>query len=103
MGELKVIIVPSETETRLLGRDGNFATKLRATLPSEPAHPQALPMLLKALGCFHRVHAALVVPSEAPSSATRLYPGWFGDIGGGLYELQVIGGSRRERREWWGR
>ncbi len=103
MRDLKMIIVPSETETRLWARDANHATKLRATLPAQPDHAQALPRLLEALGSFLPLRAALVVPAREPSSATRLYPAWFADVGGARYEFQVIGSARREHREWWGR
>lgn len=103
MRDLKMIIVPSETETRLWARDATRATRLRATLPSQPEHTHALPRLLMALGSFLPVRAALVVPARAPSSATRLYPAWFTDVGGDGYDLQIIGSARRELREWWGR
>ena len=103
MHELKMIIVPSETETRVWGYDATRTAKIRATLPAEPSHPAALPRLLEAVGSFLPVRAALVVPSRAPSCATRLYHGWWVDVGGAGYELQIIDGSRRERLEWWGR
>lgn len=101
MRELKLIILPSETETRLWARDASRTFKVRATLPAQPEHAQALPRLLVGLGSFLPVRAALVVPAREPSSVTRLYPGWFGDAGGDRYELQVIGSARRERHEWW--
>ncbi len=72
MQELKMVIVPSETETRLWGRTSHGTTRLRAKLPPEPTHPQALPRLLEALGRFLPVHAALVVGARQPSFATRL-------------------------------
>lgn len=103
MRELKMIIVPSQTGTLLWACDATQTTKLRAKLPSEPWHTQALPRLLEAIGSFAPLRAALVVPAREPSSATRLYPGWFADAGGDSYDLQVIGSTRRERREWWGR
>ena len=103
MNELKMMIVPSPTETRLFARDAEATMTVRATLPTTPQHTHALPRLLIGLGSFVRVRAALVVPSRAPLSATRLYPGWFSDAGGDGYELQIIGGTRREHREWWGR
>jgi hypothetical protein len=102
MRELKMVIVPSETETRVWGRNASRTVKLRATLPAEPTHAHALPRLLEALGSFLPVHAAFVVPGREPSSATRLYPAWFADVGGDGYELQVIGSAKREHREWWG-
>jgi hypothetical protein len=103
MRELRMIIVPSETETRLWGRDAMHTMKLRATLPAEPWHAMAIPRLLEALGSFVPLRAALVVPARQPSSATRLYPAWFADAGGESYDLQIIGSTRRERLEWWGR
>lgn len=103
MRELKMIIVPSETETRVWARDASGSLTLRATLPADPPHTHAVPRLLEGLGSFLPVRAALVVPARVPSSATRLYPGWFCDVGGDGYELQIIGSTRRERREWWGR
>ena len=101
MRELSMIIVPSETETRLWARDAYLKTRLRATLPTQPDHAQALPRLLDAIGSFIPLRAALVVPAREPSSATKLYPAWFADVGGARYELQVIGSARRELRKWW--
>jgi len=49
------------------------------------------------------LHAALVVPARAPSLASELYPGWFTDFGGKRYDLQTIGGGRRDLRRGWGR
>jgi hypothetical protein len=104
MSELKMIIVPSETETRLQAKDASGRLKLHGTLPTAAEHTLALPRLLSAIGSFLPVRAALVVPSRAPSYATRLYPDWWlVDGGGDGYELQIIGSARRERREWWGR
>lgn len=103
MHELRMIIVPSETTTRLLARDATGATRLRATLPARPWRAKAIPHLLEALGSFLPVRAALVVASRETSSATSLYPGWFADVGGIGYELSVIGNARRERHEWWNR
>jgi hypothetical protein len=103
MRELKMIIVPSSTATFLWARDSRNATRLQARLPPEPWHARALPELLEALGHFVPLRAALVVPAREPSSATKLYPAWFADLGGDNYDLQVIGSTRRERREWWGR
>jgi len=103
MRELKMIIVPSETETRVWARDASRTLKLRATLPAEPEHTHALPRLLEGIGSFLPVRAALVVPARVPSSATKLYPGWFSDAGGDGYELQIIRSARREHHEWWGR
>jgi len=103
MSELKMIIVPSETGTRVVGRDATRALRIGATLPAEPMNPAALPRLLSALGSFLPVRAALVVASRVPSCATKLYPEWWLDLGGAGYELQVIAGSRRERLEWWAR
>ena len=103
MSELKMMIVPSETETKVWGQDATRRLKIHATLPTEPLHPAALPRLLQALGCFVPVRAALVVPSRVPSCATKLYREWWVDVGGAGYDLQVIAGSKRERLEWWGR
>jgi len=102
MRTLKIIILPSEAETRLLGKTASGIC-LRATLPTTTEHTHALPRLLVGFASFMPVRAALVVPSRAPSCATKLYPDWFADVGGHGYDLQVIDGSRRERREWWGR
>jgi hypothetical protein len=103
MRELKMIIVPSETETRVWARNASRTITLRATLPPDPEHTHALPRFLVGIGSFLPVRAALVVPARVPSSATRLYPDWFHDAGGDGYELQIIGSARRERHEWWGR
>jgi hypothetical protein len=101
MKQLKLIILPSESVTRLVARDPSGMTLLTASLPSRPWHARALPRLLEGIGSFVSLHAALVVPAKAPSFALRLYPGWFADLGGDNYDLQIIGSSRRERREWW--
>jgi hypothetical protein len=104
MHALKLIIDPSETETRLLARDAETsAICLRATLPTRALHPLALPSLLVGLASFLPIHAALVVPARAHSCATKLYPSWFSDVGGRGYELQIIGETRRERAAWWRR
>jgi hypothetical protein len=103
MDQVKLIILPSESATRLVARDRSGATLLRACLPSEPWHTRALPRLLDGLGSFVPLHAALVVPAEAPSFATRLYPGWFADAGGDSYDLEIIGSRRSELRKWWSR
>jgi hypothetical protein len=64
-----------------------------------PWHAQAVPKLLDALGLWHPlpIRAALVVDAESGIYATRLYPSWFPDFGGGLYELEVVDHRRRER------
>lgn len=103
MNELKMMISPSPTETKVWARDAEGAMVVRAILPTTPQHTHALPRLLMGLGSFVPVRAALVVPARAPLSATKLYPGWFTDAGGDGYELQIIGSTRREHREWWGR
>lgn len=103
MHELKMVILPSETETYLWGRNADRTIRVRATLPPEPKDMDALPHLLEALGGFLPIRAALVVPERAPLSAMKLYPGWFTDVGGVRYDLQILGGTRRESREWWGR
>lgn len=103
MDMLKLMIVPSLLGTRLVARSPSGATCLRATLSTRPACVDALPRLLDGLSRFAPLHAALVVPAEEPSFATLLHPGWFTDVGGESYDLQVIGSSRRERRAWWGR
>ena len=101
MDTLKLIILPSESATRLLARGRDGSTWLRACLPPEPWHAQALPRLLEGLGSFVSLHAALVVAAEAPCLATRLYPGWFADAGGDRYNLEIIGGGCHERHAWW--
>lgn len=101
MHDLKLMISPSESLTQLVARDPSGMTLLKATLPPRPWHMMALPRLLEGLGSFVPLRVALVVPAEAPASATRLYPGWFADMGGENYDLRVIGSSPRERRDWW--
>jgi hypothetical protein len=95
MRQLHVLIIPTRHRVAIGATDGE-RVMLRATLPM-PWHAQALPALLEALGRFHPlpVRAALVVDAARPSCATRLYPDWFPDFGGGLYELEVV--SRRDR------
>lgn len=97
------MILPSASATRLVAMGRNGSTWLRARLPPEPWHTRAVPRLLEGLGSFVPLHAALVVPAEAPDFATRLYPGWFADVGGDSYALEVIGGGHRERFHWWAR
>jgi hypothetical protein len=101
MRDLRVLILPTPAGATIRATDG-CSSLLRATLPM-PWHAQALPALLEALGRFHPlpVRAALVVDASAASFATSLYPGWFPDFGGGLYELEVV--SHRGRRERGGR
>lgn len=101
MHQLKLMISPSESLTRLVARDQSGTTLLKAILPPRPWHALALPRLLEGLGSFVPLRVALVVPAKAPVSATRLYPGWLTDMGGENYALQVIGSTRLERREWW--
>jgi hypothetical protein len=103
MDHMKLMILPSESATRLVARDPSGTILLRATLPPQPWHIRAVPRLLEGLGSFAPLHAALVVPAQAPSFATRLYPDWFIDFGGDSYDLQIIGSRRHERAEWWRR
>lgn len=98
MGELKMVIVPSPAATRMWGRDTSGTTTMRATLPGAPRLPEALPMLLDALGRFQPVRAALVVDARDPSFATRLYPDWWIDEGGDHYRLELAGRKRRGGR-----
>jgi hypothetical protein len=86
----RMVIVPSMTETRVWGRDARREVTLRAKLPARPHHPQALPLLLEALGSFLPVRAAIVVPDQRATYATSLYPGWWGDFGGVRYTLEVV-------------
>jgi hypothetical protein len=97
MNELRMVIVPSWTRTRMWGRDER-GTTLRASLPGEPLAPEALPMLLEALGRFVPVRAALVVDAREPSFATRLYPDWWIDDGGDHYRLELAARERRRGR-----
>ena len=102
MHELKTIILPSDLEVRVWAQDPTRSWRVQATLPCPPSHPDALPRLLMALGSFLPVRAALAVPERAPSYATSLYPGWFGDVGSeSYYALKVISDSRRDRHRWW--
>ena len=95
MRQLHVLIIPARRHVTIGASDGEHAT-LRATLPL-PWHAEAVPSLLEALGRFHPlpIHAALVADGARASYATRLYPEWFPDFGGGLYELEIV--TRRER------
>jgi hypothetical protein len=103
MDRARLLIMPSEHTTRLLARSATGATLVSASLPAPASHPEALPLLLEALGSFVPLDAALVVPAQAPWLATRVYPAWFTDFGGKGYDLQAIRGGRRDLRRWWGR
>jgi hypothetical protein len=95
MHELKMVIVPSATRTRIWGQDAEGTVRLRAWLPSAPTQAEALPMLLDALGRFIPVRAALVVSARHSSFATRLYPDWWLDEGGDHYRLELAARSPR--------
>jgi hypothetical protein len=97
MSELRMVIVPSSTRTRMWGTDER-GTRLRASLPIAASTPEALPMLLDALGRFVPVRAALVVDARQPSFATRLYPDWWIDEGGDHYRLELAAHERRGGR-----
>jgi hypothetical protein len=97
MSELRIVIVPSSTATRVQGSDSR-GTKVWASLPAAPLSPEALPMLLDALGRFVPVRAALVVDAREPSFATRLYPDWWIDEGGDHYRLELAGREPRRAR-----
>lgn len=97
MNELKMIIVPSRTRTRMWGSNGH-GTKVHAWLPPVSPMPEALPMLLDALGRFVPVRAALVVDAQQPSFATRLYPDWWIDQGGEHYRLELAARKPRGAR-----
>jgi hypothetical protein len=99
MQELRMIIVPSATETRLWARTATRTSSLRATLPPIPQEPDALPRLLEALADFLPVRAALVVGGPDATCATRLYPGWFADLGGAGYDLEVVRSAARAHRD----
>ncbi len=97
MRELRVLVIPTRTGAMLRATEG-ASLVMRAKLPM-PWHAQAVPKLLDALGLWHPlpIRAALVVDAESGIYATRLYPDWFPDFGGGLYELEVVDHRRRER------
>jgi hypothetical protein len=98
MKEMKMVIVPSGTTTRIWGRNPSRTTSFRGSLPSRPINPEAWTRLLEALGSFAPVRAALVAPGRVPSCDTSLCPGWWYDVRGGNYELTLID----DRRDWLG-
>ncbi len=97
MNELRIVIVPSRAATRVRGTDSR-GSRVWASLPAAPSSPEALPMLLDALGRFVPVRAALVVDAREPSFATILYPDWWIDEGGDHYRLELAGRERRRAR-----
>jgi hypothetical protein len=102
MDRARLLILPTPHTTQLIARSVTGATLLRAQFPAPALHSEALPILLRALGNFVPLRVALVVPNQAPSLATRLYPRWFTDFGDDRYDLQTIGSGRTELRRWWG-
>lgn len=93
MSELRMVIVPTAAGTWMRGSAARQWT-VWARLPSAPTSPEALPMLLDALGRFVPVRAALVVDAREPSFATNLYPEWWIDQGGDHYRLELAGRER---------
>lgn len=102
MRELRVVISPSATSTRVIATahtESGSETLLKARLSAEPSHPRALSWLLESIALWQgqSVRAVLAVDGSRTSSGTRLYADWFADFGGALYTLEVV--DLREQRE----
>lgn len=102
MTELRVVLSPSAETTRVIAISttaGESETVLKARLIAEPHHHRAVPWLLEALALWQgvRVRAVLAAGASGPTCVTRLYPEWFTDFGGPLYELEVAEPRRRAR------
>jgi len=102
MSELKMVISPGESSTRVIamteGPRGS-ETLLKARLPAEPSHPRAVQWLIESVALWSgaRVRAALCVGASGRTYATTLYPAWFADFGGALYDLEVVEGRPPRR------
>lgn len=102
MDELRMVISPGASTTRVLalteGPSGS-ETLLKARLSSEPSHPRAVQWLLESVALWQgaRVRAALCAGASGRTYVTKLYPAWFADFGGPLYELEVVEGHRTRR------
>lgn len=102
MDELRMVISPGASTTRVIaiteGPSGS-ETLLKARLSAEPSHPRAVQWLLEAVALWQgaRVRAALCAGAPGRTYVTRLYPAWFADFGGALYDLEVVEGRRARR------
>jgi hypothetical protein len=101
MSELRVVIAPSPSTTRVLVTEHDASgtqTLLKAHLRADPSHPRALQWLLEALALWQgqTVHAALVADGTAHSYGTHLYGDWFAEHDGALYRIELV--ERRGRR-----
>lgn len=59
-------IEPRPSEVRLMLSEPSKGTSLKALLPTPPAHPRALAMLLEALSAWYRLPLHAVLDADAP-------------------------------------
>lgn len=102
MGELKMVISPGASATRVIAMTegpGGSETLLKARLSAEPSHPRAVQWLLESVALWQgaRVRAVLCAGEPRRTYVTRFYPDWFADFGGALYDLEVVEGRRPRR------
>lgn len=102
MSELRMVISPGAEATRVIAiaeSASGSETLLKARLSAEPSHPRAVQWLLESVALWQgaRVRAALCAGAPGRTYVTRLYPAWFADFGGALYELEVVEGRRARR------
>lgn len=72
MSSLWMSIEPELRETRLMLTQAQVGTALRARLPTLPAQPRALPLLLEALAAWYGEPLCAVLDAEA--SDVQRYP-----------------------------
>lgn len=75
--DLRVTIVPTRSETRLLVTVGMDEVMKARLSPATRSHPRAAPMLLEAIALWYqkRVHAVISVDADAISSDLGLADG----------------------------
>lgn len=102
MRELRMVISPGAEATRVIAvaeSTTGSETILKARLSAEPSHPRAVQWLLESVALWQgaRVRAALSAGVPGRTCVTRLYPAWFADFGGALYDLELVEGRRVRR------
>lgn len=95
LSPLWMSIEPRGSEVRLLLSEPSVGTKLKARLPSPPAHPRSLSMLLEALSAWYRLplHAVLDADALAVRRDPEQWAVWLGDLPGLDISVQWVGRS----------